>query len=71
VPSLRLTGTLVQSGVNEDFATLAPVEIQVARGRIMTQWVRCSNEPATFSVALKAPPLKVTLDPNHAVLRKP
>jgi hypothetical protein len=33
--------------------------------------VRCSNEPAAFSVALNAPPLKVTLDPNHGVLRRP
>jgi hypothetical protein len=70
-PSLRLAGTVTQSGVNGEFAALAPVEIQVERGRSLTQWVRCSSKPATFTVALKTPPLKVTLDPNHAVLRKP
>ena len=67
---MRVTGTVTQSGVEDDFATLVPVEIQISRGRTITHWVRCSDEPATFSVALKAPPLKVTLDPNHAVLRK-
>ncbi len=69
-PALRLTGTVTQSGVPDDFATLAPVEIQIARGRTVTQWVRCGSDPATFSLPLKAPPLKVTLDPNHAVLRR-
>jgi hypothetical protein len=71
VPSLKLTGRVTQSGVDEDFSVLAPVEVQVARGRTITEWVRTSDEPAEFSVALKAPPLKVTLDPNHAVLRRP
>jgi hypothetical protein len=71
-PSLRLTGTVTESGVDEDFAALAPVEIQIARGRSVTRWVACSSgEPAPFSMALNAPPLKVTLDPNRAVLRRP
>ena len=69
-PALRVTGTVTQTGVPDDFATLVPVEIQIARGRTVTQWIRCSSDPGTFSLALKAPPLKVTLDPNHAVLRK-
>jgi hypothetical protein len=34
------------------------------------QWVRTSDVPATFSVALKAVPLKVVLDPHHGLLRK-
>jgi hypothetical protein len=46
------------------------VEIQIARGNTVTEWVRTGNEPAAFSVALKQAPLKVTLDPNHAVLRR-
>jgi hypothetical protein len=69
-PALRLTGTVTQTGVSDDFTSLVPVEIQIARGRTVTQWVRCSSDPGTFSVALKAPPLKVALDPNHAMLRK-
>ena len=70
-PALRLTGTVRQSGVPDDFATLVPVEVQLSRTRTVTHWVRCSDEGGTFSMALKAPPLKVTLDPNHGVLRKP
>lgn len=70
-PAVRLTATVTQSGVGDDFETLAPVEIQVARGHAITRWVRCSNDPATLTLSLKAPPLKVVLDPNHAVLRKP
>ena len=48
-----------------------PVEIQVARGKTITQWVRSSKEPVTFTVPLQQPPLKVTLDPRHGVLRRP
>jgi aminopeptidase N len=66
----RLMGTVTQTGVDEDFSAVVPVEIQVARGKTITHWVRTSSSPATFSVALQTPPLKVTLDPHLAVLRK-
>jgi hypothetical protein len=69
-PSLRLVGTLTQSDVDEDFSAIAPVEIQVARGRTITQWVRSASDPVTFTMALTQPPLKVALDPHHAVLRR-
>ena len=52
-PTLKLVGTLTQSGVDEDFAALAPVEIQLARGRTATEWVRAGAGPVTFTVALK------------------
>ncbi len=69
-PALRLVGTLSQSDVDEDFTAPVPVEIQVARGRSITQWVRSSNTPVTFTVPLKQAPLKVALDPHHGVLRR-
>ena len=69
-PQLRLVGTLTQSGVDADFSTLAPVEIEVARGQFMTQWVRTGPDGVTFTVPLKQAPLKVTLDPHYAVLRR-
>jgi len=69
-PQLRLVGTITQSDVESDFTTMAPVEIEVARGQTITQWVRTSNEPVTFTVPLKQAPLKVTLDPHYAVLRR-
>jgi hypothetical protein len=49
---------------------LAPVEIQVGRGQTITQWVRTGADGVTFTVPLKQPPVKVTLDPHHAVLRR-
>jgi hypothetical protein len=56
--------------VDDDFRTLAPVEIQLARGHSITQWVASSSAPVTFTVPLKQAPLKVTLDPHHAMLRR-
>jgi aminopeptidase N len=69
-PNVKVTGTVVQSGVDEDFSAAVPIEIQVARGRSITQWVRTAAEPVAFTVPLKAAPLKVQLDPHYAVLRK-
>jgi hypothetical protein len=69
-PALKLSGTLTQSEVDAAFSTLVPVEIRVAPGRTITQWIRSASDPVTFTVALKQAPLKVTLDPNHAVLRR-
>ncbi len=69
-PNVRVTGTITQSDVDDDFTAAVPVEIQVGHGKAVTQWVRTSDTPATFNVLLKAPPLKVTLDPHYALLRK-
>ncbi len=69
-PALKLTGTVTQAGVEEGFTTAVPIEIQVTRDRAVTEWVRTGNGDATFTVALKQAPLKVTLDPHYAVLRK-
>jgi len=69
-PNVKLTGTLTQYGVDPDFSTAVPVEIQVARGRSITEWVPSADGSITFTVALKAVPLKVTLDPHYGVLRK-
>ncbi|MDE3166414.1 MAG: hypothetical protein KGN36_11470, partial [Acidobacteriota bacterium] len=69
-PNVRLTGKITQSGVSEDFSALVPVEIQIARGRSVTQWVRAADGETPFTIPLKAPPLKVTLDPHYALLRR-
>jgi hypothetical protein len=69
-PALKLVGTVTESDVDEDFAAAVPVEIQLARGRSITQWVRAETDPVTFTVPLAQPPVKVTLDPNHGVLRR-
>jgi hypothetical protein len=69
-PALRLVGSIEQSEVDGDFSAVVPVEIQVARGRVTTQWVRTGSTPASFTVPLSQPPLKVALDPHRAVLRR-
>jgi hypothetical protein len=69
-PQLRLVGTLKQSEVEPDFSTLVPVEIEVARGQTITQWVRTGGDAVTFTVPLTQAPLKVALDPHYAVLRR-
>jgi hypothetical protein len=69
-PALRLTGTITQSDADDSVSVSVPVEIQIARGNTVTEWVRTASEPATFTVALKQAPLKVTLDPNRWVLRR-
>ena len=69
-PALRLVGTVTQSEVDAGFSALVPVEIQVARGQTSIQWVRTGDDPVTFTVPLKQPPVKVTLDPHYAVLRR-
>ncbi|MBZ5619361.1 MAG: hypothetical protein LAQ69_11660, partial [Acidobacteriia bacterium] len=69
-PALKLVGTLTQSDVDGDFSALIPVEIQVARGRNITQWVPSANNPVTFTVPLKQAPVKVALDPHHGLLRR-
>jgi hypothetical protein len=69
-PALKLTGTVTMSEVDEDFTVLVPVEIQFSRGRPVVEWVRASNEPAKFTVALKQAPARVVLAPGEAVLAR-
>lgn len=68
-PNLKLSGTLTQSGVDDDFSALVPIEIRFAKGPSIMKWIDTGSEPATFSVALHQPPTKVVLDPKNAVLK--
>ncbi len=64
---LRLTGTVTQSGVSEDFTARVPIEIQMGRQRTLV-WVATSSEPASFSVTLKAIPTKVGVAVKDALV---
>jgi hypothetical protein len=65
----KLTGTVAQSDVPDDFSVTVPVEIQTGRGKVIRQ-VETGSEPAPFSVPVTAANAKAVLDPASSVLRR-
>jgi hypothetical protein len=57
----KVSGTVAQSGVDNDFSADVPVEIQYARSATQTVWVRTSNDPVSFSITVKQAPVRVSL----------
>ncbi len=66
--AVKLSGTITQTGVDDDFAVDVPVEIQFAKGTPQTIWVRTSSEPVSFRATLKQMPSKVIV--SDGVLAK-
>jgi hypothetical protein len=56
----RLTGTLAQSNVADDFTAFVPVVVQVAKQKTV-YWLPTGSEPMPFSIPLKTPPARVAL----------
>ncbi|MGE5568785.1 MAG: M1 family metallopeptidase [Rhodospirillales bacterium] len=69
-PAVRVSGTITQSNVSDEFSTLVPIEIQMRTGAPVVHWVRTASEPVPFSVTVKQAPVRVVLDPNNSVLRR-
>jgi hypothetical protein len=69
-PAQRISGTITQEDAPEDFTAWVPVEIQFAKGKPRVEWVKTGAGSTVFSLAVRQPPTKVTLDPNGSVLRK-
>jgi aminopeptidase N len=67
-PNVSLSGSIEQSGVDEDFSIDVPVEIQYAKGLSQTIWVRTSTGEESFSEKLRQTPLKVSL-PDDILLK--
>lgn len=67
-PSVKLSGEVEQSGVDDDFSLEAPVEIQFAKGASQTIWVETSSTPASFSATLKQVPSKVSIPVGTGLL---
>jgi len=68
-PRVRLTGTVRQSGVAEDFSVPVPIEIQLpGRSERIEIRVPTGSGEAPFSVALETRPTRVQLDPRDSVL---
>jgi hypothetical protein len=67
-PSVKISGSVEQSGVDDDFSMEAPVEIQFAKGPPQVIWVQTSNDGAVFSAILKQAPVKVSIPAGRGVL---
>ena len=66
----KLSGTVTQSDVRDDFTVSVPVEIRTGAGKPIVKYVTTGSEPAKFSVAVPGPGAKATLDPGWSVLRR-
>jgi Peptidase family M1 domain len=65
----KLSGTITQTDVSDDFSVAVPVEIQTGRGKVVKQ-VQTSSDPVPFSIAVTVPNAKAVLDPASGVLRR-
>jgi hypothetical protein len=68
-PAFKVTGTVTQAEVPDDFSVPVPIEIQFAKGK-QVYWVQSADEPVTFSVPVRQAPSKVLLDPSQTVLKR-
>ena len=66
----KLTATVTQSDVRDDFTVLAPVEIRTGAGKPIVKLVTTGSEPVKFSVEVAGPGAKATLDPGWSILRR-
>ena len=67
VRGLKLTGTVTQRGVDDDFTALVPVEILTGRQRSV-HWLATGTDPVPFSIPLKAPATRVALLANDCLM---
>ncbi|HVV46585.1 MAG TPA: M1 family aminopeptidase, partial [Bryobacteraceae bacterium] len=65
----KLSGTLAQSDVPDEFSVMAPVEIQTGKGRLVRDF-RTDSEPVSFSIPVASANAKAVLDPGWSVLRR-
>jgi hypothetical protein len=68
-PAVKVTGTVAQSEVEEDYAGWVPLVIQFARGKPQVAWVRTSSDAPAFSMTLKQAPTKVSVDAESILAR--
>jgi len=63
----RVTGSVEQSGVPDDFSALAPVEIRTGTQKTAIEWVETGSDPVSFSRLLPDRPLAVALQPDETL----
>ncbi len=66
----KLSGTITQTDVPDDFSVFVPVEVQIAKGKTVTLLVRTGSDPEPFSVNVPAATAKAILDPQGMVLKR-
>ncbi len=67
VQGLKVTGTTTESEVGDDFTALIPIEVQTAREKKL-YWVSASTDAIPFSIRLDAPPTKVAVALEDALV---
>jgi hypothetical protein len=68
-PSVKLSGAVAQTGVDDDFSMDVPVEVQFARGAPQIIWVRTAGDEQPFSATLRQAPVRVAI-PNDVLMKK-
>jgi aminopeptidase N len=60
-PTVKLSGTVEQSGADDDFSVDTPVEVQFAKGLPQTIWVRTTGDEQNFTATLRQVPTRVII----------
>jgi hypothetical protein len=68
-PAVKISGTVTQSGVDDDFSVEIPVEVQFAKGPPQTIWIRSSNDAVPFTMTARQTPARVVI-PASVLARK-
>src|SRR5260370_41522 len=68
-PAVKLSGTVEQRGVDDDFSIDTPVEIQNGKGAPQTIWVRTSGAETPFTANLRQMPTPVSI-PDDVLMTK-
>ena len=63
----KITGTITQSNVADDFSVLVPVEVQTAKQRTI-YWLPTGSDPVPFTIPSVAAPARVALASNDALI---
>jgi hypothetical protein len=69
-PKVKVRATLTQTGVDEDFSALVPIEVQLPQKRTSIRWIRSSSEPVVEEFTVPQTPVRVTVNPGNGVLAK-
>ena len=63
----KLSGTISQSNVSDDFTALVPVEVQTARQKTV-YWLPTGGDPMPFNIPMKTAPSSVALLSNDCLI---